>query len=230
MPDKNSPKIDKNQTNKDKGKMKKSDLPPSLKGVEPSRSMLSSYIIYPRGVMFEAQDPEEEILLMVRRHPITMIKWALIVGVMIVAPLLLIMMPFFEVLPGRYQLMSIVLWYLLTTAVVLEGFFDWFFDVFIITDERIIDIDFKNLIYKNVTATKIDRIEDVTYTIGGALPSFFNYGSVLVQTAGAGLRLEPQGAMASLEIWNTPKPSRVAKLINEMILQEEQEAHEGRVR
>ena len=70
--------------------------------------------------------------------------------------------------------MGTILWYLLTAAIAFEGFFNWYFDVFIVTDERIIDVDFKNLIYRNITMTKIDKIEDVTYTVSGAIPSMLD--------------------------------------------------------
>ena len=149
---------------------------------------------------------------------------------MIVAPLMFASFPFFEVLPVSFARMTVVLWYLVTTAVVLEGFFNWYFDVFIVTDERIIDVDFKNLIYKNITTTKIDKIEDVTYNVSGAVPSFLNFGNVLIQTAGAGVEMTPQGTVPYIEIFNTPHPAKVAKLINELILEEEQEKIEGRVR
>ena len=80
---------------------------------------------------------------------------------MIFAPYLYFTLPFISYLPGNFQFMTLVLWYLLVTAVVLEGFFNWYFDVFIVTDERIIDVDFKNMIYKNITITKIDKIEEI---------------------------------------------------------------------
>jgi hypothetical protein len=123
-----------------------------------------------------------------------------------------------------------MLWYLLVTAVVLGGFLRWYFDVFVVTDERIIDIDFNNLIYKNITSTKIDNIEDVTYNVSGAIQSLFNFGQVLIQTAGTGVSMAPENATPTMEIWDTPQPALVAKLINELIVEEEQEKLDGRAR
>jgi hypothetical protein len=202
----------------------------ALKGEKTASSALAAFMPFPKRISVEIQDEEEKIILLVRKHWITNLGWMGLVAVMILAPLLLGRLPFLELMPLRFQFMSLILWYLLTTAVALEGFLSWFFDAFVITDERIIDIDFKNLIYKNITATKIDNIEDVTYTVSGALPSMLNYGTVLVQTAGAGIRISPEDATASIEIRDTPKPAKVARLINELILEEEQEKLEGRVR
>jgi hypothetical protein len=159
---------------------------------------------------------------------ITNLKWVVIVVAMVVASMFLSILPFFPLMRPEFQLMTLILWYLLTTAIALEGFFSWYFDLFVITDERIIDIDFKNLIYKNITATKIENIEDVTYSVSGAIPSMLNYGNVVIQTAGAVVTVHPQETQASIEMVNTPKPAMVARLINELILEEEQERIEGR--
>jgi len=101
-----------------------------------------------------------------------------------------------------------------------ETFLTWFFYVFIITDERIIDVDFLSLIYKKVTVAKIDNIEDVSATIGGAIRSIFNFGTVEVQTAGSD---------AKISFEDVPQPSKVKQLLNELILEEEREKIEGRV-
>jgi hypothetical protein len=191
---------------------------------------LTAFSMMPRGLSVEIQDKNEKILLLVRRHVITNLKWVMIAVLLIVSPLVFPIMPFFDKIPGNFQFMGIILWYLLTLALSLEGFLNWYFDMFIVTDERIIDIDFKNLIYRNVTSTKIDRIEDVTYTVSGAISSFLDFGNVMIQTAGAGMGMDPQETSPHMEIYDTPHPAKVAKLINELILEEEQEKIEGRVR
>lgn len=193
------------------------------------RNPLSAYMPFPE-VKVDIQDPEEQLIMLLRRHVITNWKWIVVVLIMVAAPLVMRDFPAILLLPVRFQFMTLVFWYLLATAVALEGFLNWYFDVFIVTDERIIDIDFRNLIYKNITTTKLDNIEDVTYSVSGALPSLFDFGNVLIQTAGAGLMISPQETQAAMEMFNTPHPSRVSRLINELLLQEEQEKIEGRVR
>lgn len=200
-----------------------------LKNERVSRNPFSAYMPFPR-VVVEIQDPEEQLLLLVRRHIITNWKWVLIALLMLMVPAGFEYFPGISALPPNFQLMTRVLWYLLVIAVILEGFLNWYFDVFIVTDERIIDIDFKNLIYKNVTSTKLENIEDVTYSVSGAVPSLLDYGNVLIQTAGAGMVIAAGDTRPTIEISSTPHPSRVTKLINELLIQEEQEKLEGRVR
>jgi len=211
-------------------KRKPSDYSQVVKEFKQTSNPLSAFSVMPKGLSVEIQDRDEEILLLVRRHIITNIKWVLVAIILIFSPFLFSIAPFYSQIPANFQFMGIVLWYLLTLALSLEGFLNWYFDMFIVTDERIIDIDFKNLIYRNVTSTKIDRIEDVTYTVSGAIPSFLDFGNVMIQTAGAGMGMDPQETSPHMEIYDTPHPSKVAKLINELILEEEQEKIEGRVR
>src|SRR3989344_4281025 len=92
----------------------------------------------------------------------------------------------FVVKPGklRFVMMGGVVWYLVLAGYILQSFIGWFFNVFIVTDERIIDIDFYSLIYKEISDTKIERIQDVTVTQGGVVRALFNFGTVYIQTAG----------------------------------------------
>jgi hypothetical protein len=76
------------------------------------------------------------------------------------------------------------------------------------------------LIYQNISAAKIDNIEDVTATKGGALRSVFDFGTVHIQTA---------AEKTQFEFEDVPHPSQVTKLLNELILEEEREKNEGRV-
>ena len=191
-----------------------------LKGMA-SKRRVGTFSVLPKRVKFETQAAEEKVVLLLRQHWFTQVGWVLTALVMVLMPLSLEWIPLIDFMPARFQFMSIVIWYLLVIALVYEKFISWFYHVFIVTDERIIDIDFSNLIYKNISSTKIENIEDVTYSVSGVLPSLLNFGMVFIQTA---------GEVTLFEIFNTPHPSLVTKLINEMILEEEQEKLEGRVR
>lgn len=61
---------------------------------------------------------------------------------------------------------------------------DWYLDVWILTEERIVDIEQMGLFGRNVAEFKLDRIQDVTVHSKGILETVFNYGDVRIQTAG----------------------------------------------
>src|SRR3989344_3865887 len=114
----------------------------------------------------------------------------------------------------KVLLMLTMMWYLLTVGLMLEKFLSWYFNVYIVTDERIVDIDFYSLIYKEISDTKIERIQDVTVVQGGVIRALFNFGTVNIQTA---------GERREFDFEDVPKPQVVAKFLNEMMLEEEKE-------
>ncbi len=60
---------------------------------------------------------------------------------------------------------------------------DYFFDVWIITNERVINIEQKGLFVRSVSELKFSRIQDVTSEVSGMIPTILNFGDVKVQTA-----------------------------------------------
>lgn len=60
---------------------------------------------------------------------------------------------------------------------------DYFFDVWIITNERVVNIEQKGLFVRTVSELKFSRIQDVTSEVSGMIPTILNFGDVKVQTA-----------------------------------------------
>ena len=82
---------------------------------------------------------------------------------------------------GAFLLFTIVyaLYYLLI----------WFYDIYIISNARIIKVDQKGLFSREFIETDIDKIQDVTYSIKGIFATIFKYGTVTIRTS-TGLNLE----------------------------------------
>jgi len=186
----------------------------------PSEKHTSAFLPKPKRLTIDIQAESEQIVLVLRRHLITQINSVLIVLVMLFLPLLFSASQIFSFLPLSYRFILTIGWYLATAGYSLECYLKWFYRVFIVTDERIIDVDFISMIYKDVSTTKIDKIEDITSTTIGFLSSIFDYGTVIIQTA---------GTQQELEFEDVPQPGKVSALLNEMILEEELEKIEGRV-
>ncbi|HUS51874.1 MAG TPA: PH domain-containing protein [Candidatus Bathyarchaeia archaeon] len=182
---------------------------------------LAAYVASPPDIRFENQEAKEKIVLLLRRHWMTNLPWLLIAGLMIILPPFVRTFPFFTFLPDRFQLMALIIWYLLTIAFIFEQFLIWFFNVNIITDERIVDIDFYSLLYKEVSDCPIDRIQDVTYAMGGVTRTVFDFGNVLIQTA---------AEVTQFEFLAVPQPRRIAAVLRDLMIEEEKEKLEGRVR
>jgi membrane protein YdbS with pleckstrin-like domain len=186
-----------------------------------THNVLASYFYYPDKVDFINKDPLEVVVLLVRRHPITNVPWVAMVFILIMMPAFLSIMPFFGGIPGDFQMVLTIIWYMLTVAFALEKFLGWFFNVNIVTDERVIDVDFVHLLYREMTDADIEQIQDVTVEMGGTIRTLFNYGDVLIQTA---------SSKAKTRFEAIPHPDRVAKLLRELRVEEQEEEAEGRVR
>ncbi len=180
----------------------------------------TAFMVRPPMVNFGLKEENEKILMVLRRHFITNIRWIIFVLLMVLSPMIISFFPLVPILPEKFSAATWILWYLLAFGIALNGILSWYYNTYIITDERIIDVDFINLIYKNVSFAKIDNIEDVTTQMGGALRNVLNFGTIRVQTA---------AEKTEFEFEDVPHPQEVSKLINELILEEEREELEGRV-
>lgn len=172
-----------------------------------SAHLLSSYCVTPENIEFDVQHGEEKILLLLRQHFITNSGWILLCTVLLFLPILLPLFSFLSFLPPSFQGLSIITWYFLVIGYALERFIIWYYNVYIITNERVIDMDFFSLLFKRVSEAKLERVEDITSASGGVMQSMFDYGDVLIQTA---------GEIPEIEFERVPHPDRVTKLISEL--------------
>lgn len=203
------------QVTKDMKKIDKHSLP------NHNHNPLAAYCYFPDNVDFREKDSQEQVILLLRRHPITNVGWIAISFLMIIVPAFVSVIPPFTNLPGDFQFVIILIWYLVTSAFILEQFLNWFFHVNIVTDERVIDVDFVSLIYRQMTDANIDHIEDVTVEVGGGIRTLLGYGNVIIQTA---------AEVPLITFEAVPKPDLVAKVLRELRVQEEEERLRGEVR
>ncbi len=191
-----------------------------MRDSKPTGNPFQAFAAKPINTFFDSQQESEQVLLLLRQHPITQLKWIIVGIVLVFLPFFFSRIGFFSFLPAQYQFIGLIGWYMMVTGYTLEAFLNWFYNVYIVTDERIIDVDFNSLLHKNVASAKLDKIEDVTATTAGALGAIFDYGNVMIQTA---------GSITEFDFLSVPHPSRVTAFLNEMLLEEELERIEGRV-
>lgn len=179
-----------------------------LKGQNVSQMKpLASFALVPDNVRFETQEAEEVVELFLRQHPVVNIPWILVTFILvtvpvIVFPMLLRISPM-EV-PGRYLLVGTAFWYLATFGYALTNFIYWFFNIYIVTNERLVDIDFLYLLYKRFSQAELAKVQDLSYTSGGILAAIFDYGNVSVETA---------GEAPNLDFEKIPHPEKVVETI-----------------
>ena len=189
-----------------------------------------SLMAYPRKTSFEFQNKEEVIMLLMRKHLVTNLGWGLASLVLLFIPFFWGEFPLLVAVNEEVRLGMTVLWYTGLLLYVLQNLLLWFYNVYIVTDERVVDVDFFGLLYKNVNVAQLKNIEDVSYSQIGILSSIFNYGKVVVQTASEQLSDDVGQESAAFTFNAVSNPDRVVRVISQLMEQEEQEAYEGRVR
>jgi len=177
-----------------------------------AKTALSAFVANPRDIHFENQEDGEIVLYLLRAHWVTNLHWIIIAFLMIFAPIIvfptLSFLKFLSILPLRFQTVFLVFWYIFIFSYVFISFLSWYFNVFIITNRRLIDVDFLNLLYKEISTCEVDKVQDVTYKVAGTLGVMFDFGNVFVQTA---------GAEKNIEFEQVPRPAFVAKKITELM-------------
>jgi membrane protein YdbS with pleckstrin-like domain len=63
-------------------------------------------------------------------------------------------------------------------------FTDYYLDVWIVTNERIINIEQEGLFHRTASELNLTAVQDVTSDVRGIIRTVFDYGNVSVQTAG----------------------------------------------
>ncbi|HPS40442.1 MAG TPA: hypothetical protein PLQ50_00335, partial [Candidatus Woesebacteria bacterium] len=157
-------------------KRKIEDYSEVMKHEQVTGNSLRAFIAKPRNISIDIQDKDEKIILVLRQHPITQVKALFILIIMIfLMPLLFKSTGFIDFLPTQFLTAFNVFWFMLSFSLIFKSFLIWFFNVYIITDERIIDVDFASMVYRNISSAKIENIEDVTARTTGPLAAVFDY-------------------------------------------------------
>lgn len=177
---------------------------------------LSSFYQNHLGVWFQNQEEDEEIILFLRQHFITNIPWIATSIALIFVPLVLFFLfpttngSFFglSLFTAQFTTVFIIFYYLVVLTYAFVSFITWYYNIFIVTKKRVVDIDFSDLVYHNVALTKLNLVQDIDYTQIGFVRSLFNYGDVFIQTAGDKPNFEARAV---------PKPAKIAQIIEDLI-------------
>jgi hypothetical protein len=185
--------------------------------------LFAAYSIHPKGVHFANQESDEIILLFVRAHVITNVPWIFTTIIAaIIPPLLILLSQLLQVLPFHLPLgltvIGIGFYYLILLGYAFGKFVSWFYNIGVITQKRIVDIDTSNILAHNTAAASFNELVDVKFTQQGFFQSFFNYGNVDIQT---------EARHANFEFTAAPHPTEVVDIISDLRVAQEG-GHHGR--
>ncbi|MBU4421756.1 PH domain-containing protein [Candidatus Parcubacteria bacterium] len=81
-------------------------------------------------------------------------------------------------------LLGISVYYSAVWVFLFAAFLDYYLDTWIITNDRLLNIEQEGVFARTISELDLYRIQDATSEIKGIFPSLFGYGSVYIQTAG----------------------------------------------
>jgi hypothetical protein len=171
---------------------------------------LGALQIFPAGKIYENLESDEKVIMLIRRHWITRIPQVVKVLLLAVLPAIGWAVLFWAEPGGNAGAWAAVgtwFWYTFVFYYVLSRFVVWQSDVYILTNERLIDFDANPVSRKRVKDTALESIHEVIYGSGGGLlKGSLDYGDVVLRS------INDETVMH-----NIPMPNKVALAIGEVI-------------
>jgi len=139
------------------------------------------------------QRNDEIVFVLSRKHFIDYLPFALILVALTVIPmgaLLIGIIPFTEFLvSSSVQTRDIIILAFMAYYVILAGVFitswvSFYFYIFVVTSERVVEIQQRGLFNREFNELDFQQIEDISSMTTGFLNTFFNVGDIKIQTAG----------------------------------------------
>ncbi len=149
---------------------------------------------------FADQMDDEDVLLVFRKHPVVMRKGLVFA---MIGPLL-------GVIPAALKPTLGFGWFFggLAAGVVigllffLPSWIAWFYSVYIITDQRFIQIGQKGFFSRSVVDIGLNQIQMVNYEVAGLQATLLGFGTIMVQTY-----------MGDLVVHDVHRPAKIQKKI-----------------
>ena len=142
------------------------------------------------------QKSYEHIVYQVRRNVITLVPIIFGLAVLFALPVALkwLLDRLFPLLlqgPEIYTIATLAgsLYYLFCTLFFYSYFVDFYLDLLVITNDRLIRINQQGLFSRTIFEVDLYQIEDATSEIKGAVGSLFGYGNIFIQPSGAEQKL-----------------------------------------
>ena len=160
------------------------------------------------------QKPYEKIEYLLRRHPITFVPQILLFFLLMAIPFvvyLLINNLYPTLLDQMNSKIAFPLGVLLASIYYLglylffySQFIEFYLDMWVVTNDRIVDVEQKGLFSRTISELDLYRVQDVTVDMNGIFPSLFKYGHVKVKTASQNL---------GIVFHNVPNPNEIREAL-----------------
>ena len=128
--------------------------------------------------LFDDQLDGENVLYVFRKHPVVMRK-GLILGM-----LSILFGTFPSLIKPEYSYFfgGLAAGLVLGILLYLPAWIAWYFSVYIVTDQRLIQVKHRGLFHRSVVDLDLNQIQSLNYEVSGFEATILGYGTILVQT------------------------------------------------
>jgi uncharacterized membrane protein YdbT with pleckstrin-like domain len=156
---------------------------------------------------FEDQFDDEEVLFVFHKHPVVMRK-GLVFGML--GPLVgIIPAAINPELGFAYFFGGLFIGCALGLLIFTPSWISWHFSIFIITDQRFIQITQKGLFHRAVADLGLSQIQSVNYEVAGLQETLLGFGTIKMQTY-----------VGDLEIRDVHHPAKIQKKLLNILRKE----------
>jgi hypothetical protein len=153
---------------------------------------------------------DEHILKYVHKHWFVLVRQIFATLLLaFIAPLLLLMLagPMITVTALTIEIIVFIfaLWFMIAWIALANEWTDYFLDMWIITNRRVIYIEQVRLFVREVRTLPLDRMQDVSVRYGNFLETILDFGTLRVQSAGA--------IQNDIVMYGTPHPNEIRRLM-----------------
>lgn len=128
---------------------------------------------------FNGQRHGERVALVVKNHPIILFWPGL--KTIIILILGISVMLFWS---SGYSGMLLLICALVAFAIFFRAFYDYSQSVFVLTNQRIINVRQRGFWRRKITETDLEKIQDVASETSGIWRTMFKFGDLIIRTAG----------------------------------------------
>ena len=139
---------------------------------------------------FPGQHHNEKVILVVRKHILVLLPYAIQIIALSILPIIFytlvapFIFPIFLELPyNRAFLLLAIIYYGFLWIMVFIVWVDYYLDIWIVTNQRLLNIEQIGFFNRVVSELDLKRIQDITSSVHGLIPSIFGFGNVQIQTA-----------------------------------------------
>ena len=124
-----------------------------------------------------------------RRHWIIVLRLIVMAVVLLLAPIFVYYgVPVIQSPMGSDSIFTLWIlfassYYLFVFLFLFNNFLNYYLDIWIITNDRVISVEQKSLFSRVFSEKELDTMQDITSSVKGFLPTMLNYGDVYIQTA-----------------------------------------------